>query len=58
LWWHPHNFGTSTDVNISFLRVILEHYSQLKRDFDFQSLTMQEIAATVLAMSGTPCPVS
>jgi hypothetical protein len=48
LWWHPHNFGTNTDLNVAFLRGILEHYELLRRQFEFQSLTMAELAESVL----------
>ncbi len=58
LWWHPHNFGTNTDRNISFLRAILEHYKKLEQEFEFHSATMVETAARVLAKSGTPCQAS
>ena len=44
LWWHPHNFGTKTEQNIAFLRRILEHFSKLKDEFGFTSLTMTEAA--------------
>jgi hypothetical protein len=58
LWWHPHNFGVNTDLNLSFLRDILEHYRQLGREFEFQSSTMAEVAETVLAKSGAACRAS
>jgi hypothetical protein len=48
LWWHPHNFGANTDLNVAFLRGILEHYASLRRQFQFQSLTMAEVAESVL----------
>jgi hypothetical protein len=55
LWWHPHNFGTNTDLNIGFLRAILEHFKRLERKFEFRSATMAETAERVLATSGIPC---
>ena len=58
LWWHPHNFGANTDLNISFLRAILEHYKQLEHKFGFRSLTMGEVAESVLAKSGAACRAS
>ena len=58
LWWHPHNFGANTDLNISFLRAILEHYRQLERKFGLQSSTMGEVAESVLAKSGAACRAS
>jgi len=43
LWWHPHNFGASTEKNMSFLEKILLHYKKLKQQYNFQSLNMEEI---------------
>lgn len=43
LWWHPHNFGTHTEANMLFLKNILAHYQDLKLEYDFQSLNMEEI---------------
>jgi hypothetical protein len=58
LWWHPHNFGVNTDLNLSFLRAILEHYRALHERLEFQSLTMAEVAAKTLAKSGAACRAS
>jgi peptidoglycan/xylan/chitin deacetylase (PgdA/CDA1 family) len=44
LWWHPHNFGSYTKQNFIFLEKILEHYSQLKKLYFFQSSTMSALA--------------
>ncbi|MEM9147554.1 MAG: hypothetical protein AAGC57_15310 [Pseudomonadota bacterium] len=30
LWWHPHNFGSNTDANLSGLEEILQHYRTLR----------------------------
>ena len=54
LWWHPHNFGTSLDTNINFLRRILDRYCELRGEHGIESLTMIETAqraATVGAAS-------
>lgn len=40
LWWHPHNMGADVDENFSFLEKVLSHYSRLKKDYDFRSVTM------------------
>ena len=58
LWWHPHNFGVNTDLNLSFLRAILDHYRQLEQKFEFQSSTMGEVAESILAKSGAACRAS
>lgn len=47
LWWHPHNFGKDLDRNIHNLRLLLEHYQKLNKEFGFSSLTMQDTAARI-----------
>lgn len=44
LWWHPHNFGTFQKENLAFLEQILSHYQHLHQQYQFESMTMQEIA--------------
>lgn len=48
LWWHPHNFGKDIGKNIRFLTDILNHYLELKRDYEFEMLTMKEANALAL----------
>ena len=55
LWWHPHNFGINLGLNVAFLRDILEHYQLLRRQFEFQSSTMAEVAESVLNSSAAAC---
>ena len=40
LWWHPHNFGSHLEENISFLNEILKHYKVLNQKYKFNSCTM------------------
>ena len=42
LWWHPHNFGNSTDDNLLNLRDILEHYTVLSNEHGMTSKNMGE----------------
>jgi hypothetical protein len=58
LWWHPHNFGTNMDLNVGFLRAILEHFKGLEQKFEFRSATMAETAERVLTTSRIRCQVS
>jgi len=44
LWWHPHNFGTEQEENFNFLEKILNHYDRLKKEFQFESITMTGLA--------------
>lgn len=43
LWWHPHNFGLFLDKNLSGLRMICEHYSNLNREFGMHSKFICEL---------------
>jgi len=45
LWWHPHNFGSNIELNIRFLKKILNHYTYLHTHYNMQSLCMGEIAS-------------
>ncbi|MGL4483664.1 MAG: polysaccharide deacetylase family protein [Anaerovoracaceae bacterium] len=47
LWWHPHNFGVNTEENLLFLQNILEHYSDLQKTYNMESLNMGELADIV-----------
>ncbi len=48
LWWHPHNFGINQNENFAFLKKILMHYKALNEKYNFQSLTMKELAASLI----------
>ncbi|MDD2767548.1 MAG: polysaccharide deacetylase family protein [Methylococcus sp.] len=45
LWWHPHNFGKDTALNIAFLERVLAHYSTLREHHGMQSMNMGELSA-------------
>jgi Polysaccharide deacetylase len=47
LWWHPHNFGSHVDDNITLLRTVLERYRALSEVQGMVSRTMSEIASAV-----------
>lgn len=49
LWWHPHNFGINTEKNFEELKEILDYYEILKEKYNFQSKTMNEVAAEVFS---------
>lgn len=44
LWWHPHNFGLRTEINLKNLECILRHYSMLNHLFGMRSLNMNELS--------------
>jgi len=50
LWWHPHNFGINQNENMGFLKKILEHYMELNKKFDFDSVTMREMSNILYKM--------
>lgn len=43
LWWHPHNFGNSTDENLRYLEEILKHFKKLNAKYGFSSKSMIEM---------------
>lgn len=45
LWWHPHNFGVNTEINLAFLARVLDHHQQLRDRHGVRSLTMAQAAA-------------
>lgn len=50
LWWHPHNFGTNIEENLSFLEKILKHYKKLSQSYGMKSLNMAELSHQVTAI--------
>ena len=44
LWWHPHNFGANTMLNLRNLESVLRHYASLRDEHGFKSHTMGDIA--------------
>lgn len=45
LWWHPHNFGRDTELNLFGLRKIFEHFARLSDQYGMTASTMRDIAA-------------
>jgi peptidoglycan/xylan/chitin deacetylase (PgdA/CDA1 family) len=48
LWWHPHNFGSKTEINLKNLESILRYYSSLNQLYGMRSLSMSELAQQCL----------
>jgi hypothetical protein len=48
LWWHPHNFGADVDLNLSFLRRVLDHFRVLQCSHGMLSMTMKQVAEQAL----------
>ncbi len=48
LWWHPHNFGANVDLNLSFLRRILDHFRTLQDRHGMVSMAMKHVAEQTL----------
>ena len=44
LWWHPHNFGSNTDLNLSMLRELLEEFRRCRARDGMRSLSMGQVA--------------
>ena len=49
LWWHPHNFGTNLNENLTFLKRILEHYKYLNDKYGYQSATMSDCSKEIMS---------
>jgi peptidoglycan/xylan/chitin deacetylase (PgdA/CDA1 family) len=49
LWWHPHNFGTQVEDNFKFLEDILKHQANLKKEYQFESISMGEFTKQLLS---------
>ena len=43
LWWHPYNFGLNITENFIQLEKILGHYTQLKKQYNYKSLNMNDV---------------
>lgn len=48
LWWHPHNFGTNTQINLNQMRLIFEYYKELNAKYGFESKNMRETANEII----------
>ena len=48
LWWHPHNFGSALEANLSFLEGILREFARLRDSFGMCSLNMSELSHKIL----------
>ena len=49
LWWHPHNFGRQTKLNLQMLETILQQLSSLRDRHGMQSKNMREVGREVIA---------
>ena len=47
LWWHPHNISIHSVKSIEQLHEIFNYYRKLKDKYNFESLTMSEMAQIV-----------
>lgn len=50
LWWHPHDFGTHLDENMSFLERVLDDFERLRQSAGMQSLAMGQVAKCAMAI--------
>lgn len=54
LWWHPHNFGVDTELNLSGLRGLLTVFAECRDHFGFRSMSMASAASTAQTESCAP----
>lgn len=45
LWWHPHNFGNHPEENLKDLKILVQHYSNLREKYGFESQNMADLHA-------------
>ena len=45
LWWHPEDFGEHPEENMRNLKIVLQWFRHLQKQYGMQSLNMGEIAA-------------
>ncbi len=43
LWWHPHNFGSHPKENLKDLKLLVQHFSNLREKYGFESQNMAEL---------------
>ncbi len=48
IWWHPHNFGYYPDQCLEELEKIAQHFTQLHKQYGFETLTMEETTQRLL----------
>lgn len=44
LWWHPHNMGANSDLNLSLLEDVLRHFDRLRQQYGFTSASMGDFS--------------
>lgn len=47
LWWHPHNIGVNTEINLKHIDDILTYYDELKEKYGMKSYNMRELAKEI-----------
>lgn len=48
LWWHPHNFGDHPEESMTDLRNLINHFTEMKSKYNFQSKNMAEVGELYL----------
>ncbi len=43
LWWHPHNFGDNPIESLKDLKLIINHFNYLNKEYNYRSVNMAEI---------------
>ena len=45
LWWHPEDVAVNIDENLDFIKILLDHFNDLKSKYGMQSLNMEEVTS-------------
>lgn len=56
LWWHPHNIGANTSINLNQLESIFIYFKKLKEEYCFSSKNMNELARELFCEDSNSAP--
>lgn len=45
LWWHPEDVAININENLDFMKILLDHFNELKSKYGMQSLNMEEVTS-------------
>lgn len=54
LWWHPHNFGADLELNMGFLRSLLDVFARCREEEGMRSLGMADAAGVITERTVAP----
>ena len=58
LWWHPHNFGKNTVLNIKEIEKLFLYFKKLNGKYGMESATMAEVVSLCKAQENEQTPTA